>query len=237
MSNRLSSIGQGTDRGRWREQNEDALRVGSASLLVVADGMGGHPCGEVASQVAADATVEAVTGNGQSLGDALAAAHAAVLRAAEDGRGAPGMGTTCVACRLRAGGLEVAWVGDSRGYLLRAGRLDPLTRDHSEVQLLVEQGALTPEQAARHPGRHMLARALGIGALERAEVDERTVPPASGDRVVLCSDGLTAELDDDDIAAVLARHPDDQAAADALIGAALEAGGRDNVTVIVATVE
>lgn len=207
----------------------------AAALLVVADGMGGHPCGEVASAVAADAAV--ANAPETSLRDALAAAHEQVLQAADDGRGAPGMGTTCVACRLGADGLEVGWVGDSRAYRLRDGALEALTRDHSEVQLLVEQGALTPEQAARHPGRHMLARALGIGSLERDEIDQRTLPAAPGDRVLLCSDGLTGELEDARIEALLVGEPDDQAAADALLGAALEAGGQDNVTVVVATVE
>lgn len=237
MGNRFATMGQGSDRGRWREQNEDAARVDAESaLLVVADGMGGHPCGDVASQVAADTVAQAAGDLRISLGDALAGAHAAVLQAAEDGRGSAGMGTTCVACRLGRDGLEVAWVGDSRAYRLRAGALEALTRDHSEVQLLVDQGALTPEQATRHPGRHMLARALGVGPLERSEVDDRTLPAAPGDRVLLCSDGLTSELEDGQIEALVAAHPGDQDAVDALIGAALEAGGRDNITVAMGTV-
>lgn len=229
----FASIGRSSDRGHRRERNEDAARVDAEqSLLVVADGMGGHPCGDVASALAADAVLGAGSGG---VGDALAAAHAAVVHAADQGRGAPGMGTTCVACRC-ADDLEVGWVGDSRGYLLRAGRLDPLTRDHTEVERLVAQGVLSREQAARHPSRHMLARALGVGDLERDEIDVRTVPAALGDRVLLCSDGLTGELDEPAIAAILARHTDDQRAADALITAGLEAGGHDNITVIIATV-
>ncbi len=235
--NQFASIGQASDRGRWRKQNEDAARVdAAAALLVVADGMGGHPCGEVASQVAANAVAQSAGDVRTPLGEALATAHATVVQAAGDGRGAPGMGTTCVACRLGADGLEVAWVGDSRAYRLRAGAFEALTRDHTEVGLLLEQGALTPQQAASHPGGHMLARALGIGALERNEVGERTLPAAPGDRLLLCSDGLTGEVDDARIEALLAAHPDDQEAADALMRAALDAGGRDNVTLVVATV-
>lgn len=238
MQQRFASIGQGSDRGHRRENNEDALRVDAqAGLLLVADGMGGHPCGDVASRVAADALVHALAPGPGNLVDAIARADAAVLAAAEDGTGMPGMGTTCVACRGCAEGLEIAWVGDSRGYLLRAGRLEALTRDHNEAQYLVDEGLLNLEQAAHHPGRHMLARALGLGGLERSEIDTRTVPAAPGDRVLLCSDGLTGELDDVRIAEALDQHADDQVSVDALIEAALAAGGHDNVTVVLATVE
>lgn len=238
MQRHFASMGQGSDRGHRREHNEDALRVeADTGLLLVADGMGGHPCGDVASRVAADAVADALAAGAGNLVDAVGQADAAVLAAAEDGTGAPGMGTTCVACRGSADGLEFAWVGDSRGYLLRGGRLEALTRDHNEAQYLVDEGLLAPEQAAHHPGRHMLARALGLGGLERSEIDTRTVPAASGERVLLCSDGLTGELDDERIAGLLHQHSDDQAAVDALIEAALAAGGHDNVTVVVATVE
>ncbi len=238
MQRHFASIGQGSDRGYRREHNEDALRVDAhTALLLVADGMGGHPCGDVASRVAADAVVGALAAGAPDLVEAIAQADAAVLRAGEDGTGAPGMGTTCVACRGCADGLEIAWIGDSRAYRLRDGRLEALTRDHNEAQHLVDEGLLAPEQAMHHPGRHMLARALGLGGLERSEIDTCTVPAAAGDRVLLCSDGLSGELDDERIAALLNQHSDDQAAVDALIEAALAAGGHDNVTVVTARVE
>jgi protein phosphatase len=238
MQQRFASIGQGSDRGHRRESNEDALRVdGQRGLLLVADGMGGHPCGDVASRVAADAVVDALAAGAGNLIDAIARAEKAVLTAAEDGTGMPGMGTTCVACRGCTEGLEIAWVGDSRCYRLRDGRLEALTRDHNEAQYLVDEGLLKPEQAQHHPGRHMLARALGLGGLERSEIDCCTVPAAPGDRALLCSDGLTGEIGDERIAEILNQHADDQTAVDALIEAALAAGGHDNVTAIVATVE
>lgn len=237
MSGPFAHVAHGSDVGHRRAHNEDAVRVDErAGLLVVADGMGGHAAGEVASRMAVDAVVAAVTGEERSLAEAVHAAHGAVVQAAVAGHGAPGMGTTCVACRLQAGELDVAWVGDSRAYLLREGTLRLLTRDHSYVQSLVDAGVLDAAEAARHPERHVLARCIGSGALARDEVDARTVEVGPGDRVLLCSDGLTGELDDDGIAAILERDADDRAAVDTLIEAALAAGGHDNVTVVVATV-
>lgn len=237
MSDPFASVAHASDVGRWREHNEDAVRVDErAGLLVLADGMGGHAAGEVASGLAADTVVAAVAREGHALAEALYGAHGAVLQATEEGRGAPGMGTTCVACRLQAGELEVAWVGDSRAYLFREGALRSLSRDHSYVQGLVDAGVLDAAAAARHPERHVLARCIGGGALARDEVDSHRLAVAAGDRVLLCSDGLTDELDDDGIAALLGRYPEDHAAVEALIEAALAAGGRDNVTVVVATV-
>lgn len=233
---RFASSGQATDVGHVRAHNEDACRVEPASaLLVVADGMGGHVAGEVASQVAVDVVSDVAGPQGRGLGDALAAAHRAIAEAPAQGRGVPGMGTTCVACRGSDHGLAVAWVGDSRAYVYRSGTLEAITRDHSHVQALVDQGRLAPEDAAAHPQRHVLARCLGAMPLERTDVDEREITAGSGDRVLLCTDGLTGELDDGRIAQVLAAHEDDEAAARALVATALEAGGRDNVTAIVAT--
>ncbi|MEX2576610.1 MAG: protein phosphatase 2C domain-containing protein [Halofilum sp. (in: g-proteobacteria)] len=236
MSLRFSSIGQASDRGLVRGENQDALRVDPGlELLLVADGMGGHAGGADASRIAADTALTAMRDDAATAYDALLAAHAAVIAAAEDGRGALGMGTTCVVAWPCPEGLGVAWVGDSRTYRMHANHLEQLTRDHSEVQLLLDAGVLSREQAARHPARHMLARAIGIGELSRGEVDVRTVPLAPGDRVLLCSDGLNGELDDARIAGVLADEPEDQPAAEALIEAARDTGGHDNVTVIVAT--
>lgn len=233
---RFASVASGSVVGHVRDHNEDAVRVNEdAALLVVADGMGGHAAGEVASRITVDVMESAVAGRSADLGDAMVEAHSAILQAARDGRGAPGMGTTCAACRRTETGLELAWVGDSRIYRQRTGELRRLSRDHSYVQTLVDAGMLTPEEATRHPDRNILSRCLGGEPLDRAGVDRGVRSLQDGDRILVCSDGLTGELSDDEISDVLSVHPDDQDAVDALIGQALAAGGHDNVTVIVAT--
>ena len=237
MTPGFATIGQGTDVGAWRDHNEDALRVNAdAGLLIVADGMGGHAAGEVASRITVDTIEAAVAGEGVGLGEAIARAHANVVAAAEDGRGYAGMGTTCVACRLGADGVELAWVGDSRAYRYRGGELEPLTRDHSYVQSLVDAGLLAAERAESHPDRHILARCVGGGDLEPGDVDAVVLPAQAGDRILLCSDGLTGELSEAWIAGILSVYPDDQEAVDELLRSAVAAGGHDNVTAIVATV-
>lgn len=237
MSQSFASAGERTDVGRMRRRNEDSLRVHrEAGLLVVADGMGGHAGGDVASRMAVERVEVAAVEEGQTLAEALRSAHEALREAERDGRGAPGMGTTCVACRLHGRLLEVAWVGDSRLYRMRDGRLQQLSRDHSLVQSLVDAGELSAEAAAIHPQRHILAQCLGGAAAEGVKVEVETLPAEPGDRVLLCTDGLTGAIEDARIAELLAAEPDDTRAADALVAAALDAGGHDNVTVIVATV-
>ncbi len=224
-------------RIRTRQRNEDSLGVHpDAGLLVVADGLGGHAAGDVASRMAVDVVEAAAVDEGQTLAQALRAAHAALIEAGRDGRGAPGMGTTCVACQLHGRLLEIAWVGDSRLYRMRDGRLEQLSRDHSYVQSLVDAGELTVEAAATHPQRHVLAQCLGGAAADGIEVEAQTIPAEPGDRLLLCTDGLTGELADARIAELLAAEADDGRAAQALVDASLAAGGHDNVTVIVATV-
>ncbi|MFW5970180.1 MAG: PP2C family protein-serine/threonine phosphatase, partial [Halofilum sp. (in: g-proteobacteria)] len=198
--------------------------------------MGGHAGGDVASRMAAEVVEAAVVDDGQTLEQALRLAHVALIEAGREGRGAPDMGTTCVACRLHGRLLETAWVGDSRLYRMRGGRLDQLSRDHSYVQSLVDAGELTAEAVATHPRRHVLAQCLGGATPEDLEVEAHTIPAEPGDRLLLCTDGLTGELADARIAELLAAEPDDRHAARALVDAALAAGGHDNVTVIVATV-
>lgn len=232
----FASVASGSVVGCVRDHNEDSVRVNErAGLLVVADGMGGHAAGEVASRLVADVMESAVVGRGIDLADALVEANEAVVKAAHDGRGAPGMGTTCVACRPLEPGLELAWVGDSRLYRMRDGDLRLLSHDHSYVQTLVDAGMLAAEEASHHPERNVLSRCIGLERLVRADIDRGVRSLCSGDRILLCSDGLTGELSDRDIEGILARHPDDQEAVDALIELALAAGGHDNVSVIVAT--
>ena len=237
MSQPFASVGERTDVGRTRQRNEDSLRVHrEAGLLVVADGMGGHAGGDVASRMAAEAVESAAVDDGQTLTQALRLAHEALIEAGRDGRGAPGMGTTCVACRLHGRLLETAWVGDSRLYRMRGGQLAQLSRDHSYVQSLVDAGELAVEAVATHPQRHVLAQCLGGAAPDGIEVEAQTIAAEPGDRLLLCTDGLTGELPDTRIAELLAAEPDDRRAAQALVEAALAAGGHDNVTVIVATI-
>lgn len=237
MTQRFATVGQATDVGAWREHNEDALRVHEdTGLVIVADGMGGHAAGEIASRITVDTVQAAVATEGLDVAQALFRAHENVLAAAGDGRGSPGMGTTCVACRLADGGLELAWVGDSRAYRYRAGELEPLTRDHSYVQSLVDAGLLAAERADSHPDRHILARCIGGSDLGRDDVGCERLGATPGDRVLLCTDGLTGELSEAWVAGILSVYPDDQEAADELVRSAVAAGGRDNVTVIVATV-
>jgi len=237
MSAPFSSIAHASDVGLFRDHNEDALRVNEdAGLLVVADGMGGHEAGEVASGIVAETVEDEVVGNGLSLADAVFRANEAVLHAVREGRGASGMGTTCVACRLHGHHLEVVWVGDSRAYLFRGGILRPLTRDHSYVQTLVDAGLIEASEMASHPERHVLAQCVGSDSLQQADIDVYTVEIEPGDRVLLCSDGLTGEVDDAQIAELLASHGADASAVKALVNEALVAGGRDNVTVVAATI-
>lgn len=235
-SARFSSVASGSDVGLLREHNEDAVRVNrNAGLLVVADGMGGRAAGEVASRIVADVLESAVAGRDEGLVAALLVADEAVLAAARDGRGAPGMGSTCVACRPTQSGLEVAWVGDSRAYRLRDGELQRLSHDHSYVQTLVDAGLITAEDAESHPERNVLSICVGNGGLAEADVGHAVHSLVSGDRILLCSDGLTGELPDDTIAALMRMNADDETAVAELIEAARQRGGRDNISVIVAT--
>jgi len=233
----FTSVASGSDVGLLREHNEDAVRVHEeAGLLVVADGMGGRAAGEVASRIVADVMESAVAGRDRDLVTALEETNVAVLEAARDGRGVPGMGSTCVACRLTQAELQVAWVGDSRGYRLRNGSLERLTHDHSYVQTLVDAGLITSADAECHPERNVLSICIGSPGLKRSDIGYGVEPVRAGDRILLCSDGLTGELSDDTIAGLLQVNGDDADAVVELIKAAREAGGRDNISVVVATV-
>jgi len=234
---RLASIAAATHTGQIRAHNEDAYwNEPALNGFLVADGLGGHAAGEVASRVAVQAAAEAWrVGRRCSSADAVLAAHHAVQAAARDGRGAPGMGCTLVAARVLDGLLTCAWLGDSRAYLWRDSRLAQISHDHSYVQSLLDAGVISTLEAAHHPERHALLRYAGAGALSGDDIGSVGVPAQPGDRVLLCSDGLNGELSAEAIAAELVRHERDQAAVDALVDAALAAGGHDNVTVALAT--
>jgi protein phosphatase len=213
--------------------NEDSY-LAEPPLFAVADGMGGHGAGDLASRLAIDAMTSAVR---QSLSpDAVLAALEGANRAIVTYEGARGMGTTITGLALLDRGAEgeqlmVFNVGDSRVYRLSGGRLEQVTVDHSEVQELVQAGVITRDQARIHPRRNIVTRALGTTPASRP--DYWLLSAAAGDRYLICSDGLYSEIHDEHIGSLLANGGSPQATADALVAAAEVAGGHDNITVIV----
>ena len=227
--------GASSDKGQVRDGNEDAYVVDPRlQLFAVADGMGGHRAGEVASATALEA-LRAAVASGITIRDAVAAANRAVFSKAADDAELQGMGTTLTALIPQESGVTIGHVGDSRAYLLRDGELRQLTLDHSLVEEMVREGRLTHEQAAIHPQRSIITRALGVEAT--VEVDVYTLMLAPGDRLLLCSDGLTGMVQSTEIAAILRRESDPTRAANALVDAANAAGGEDNITTIVVDAE
>jgi protein phosphatase len=226
------AVGATSDVGRERPANEDSVLVDHEDrLYAVADGMGGHRAGEVASATAIDALKSAFA-DGAPLDRAVAEANAAVFDKASANLDMRGMGTTLTAAALLDDHrVLLGHVGDSRAYLMRDGAVTQITEDHSLVEQLVREGRLSPEEAASHPQKAIITRALGIDP--EVEVDTYPVDLLPGDRILLCSDGLTNMLADTTIAGVLRRQPDPQEAADMLVALANEAGGDDNITVVV----
>jgi len=232
-----------TDVGRRRPGNEDCFAVApELGLYLVADGMGGHSGGRLASQLAAQAAVtalRALEGATATLTDklryAVAAANREIFATAQKKTELAGMGTTLVA--LLAGGerIALAHVGDSRAYLVRSGRIRQLTDDHSLVAELVRRREISPRAAREHPHRHVLTRALGVRRQGEADLAERT--PAPGDVFVLCSDGLTTHVGDDEITKVVCDETDLEAVCDRLIELANSRGGEDNITVVLVRCE
>ena len=226
------AVGAKTDVGRGRPANEDTFLVDHEDrLYAVADGMGGHRAGEVASATAIDA-LQAAFADGASLDQAVGEANAAVYEKASANVDMRGMGTTLTAAALLDDRHALlGHVGDSRAYLMRDGGVTRITEDHSLVEQLVREGRLSPEEAADHPQKAIITRALGIDP--DVEVDTYPIDLRPGDRLLLCSDGLTNMLTDAAIAHVLRRQPDPQEAAEQLVDMANEAGGDDNITVVV----
>jgi len=218
--------------GLRREHNEDTYHADAeAGLWLVADGMGGHENGEIASALARDVIVREVRG-GASLSDAIRLADEEIIRHSRKRAQALPMGTTIAALRMHGDDYEVGWVGDSRAYLWN-GSFKQISQDHSYVRELVEQGAISAEQARTHPHRNVVTQALGVTDPASLRVETISGKLEPGWQILLCSDGLTEEVGDQDIAAVLARKDySAQEAVDHLIVAALDGGGSDNVTVI-----
>lgn len=230
----------GSDVGRRRQMNQDSAAT-SPRLLVVADGMGGHAHGEVASTVAVRAMLDAEAGLGDDLstvdllavlGGALEDAAGRLTDLAQENPKLSGTGTTVVAFLIDGLRIGIAHIGDSRAYLLRGGELARLTRDHTLVQALVDEGRISVEEAATHPRRSWLVRTLQDSSSPEPDLFVHDAEP--GDRYLICSDGLTAVLDDNAVRDVLAAEPDRAAAVARLIEIANEGGGPDNITCIVA---
>ena len=231
----LTSFGSRTDIGCLRDHNEDSLVV-TPPLYAVADGMGGHAAGEVASEIAVRVLSEQAPAHpdGAELGRAVENANRAVIQAAHEGRGRQGMGTTMTAAMLEGERLVIAQVGDSRAYLLHQGKLQQLTRDHSLMADMIEAGQLTAEEARTHPQRSVITRALGSDVHLHPDIYEINVE--TGDRLLICSDGLSGMVFDDEIENTMRRIQDPQRCASQLVNEAIAAGGHDNVTVIVVDV-
>lgn len=228
-------FGSRTDVGCVRDHNEDSL-IATPPLFVVADGMGGHAAGEVASEIAVSIMQERAPriADAEALSQAVVDANMEVIEAAQ-AKGRQGMGTTLTAAVLDGEHLVIAQVGDSRAYLLHEGRLHQITRDHSLMAELIYSGEITEEQARTHPQRSVITRALGSDPEMLPDIYELRV--SAGDRLLLCSDGLNTMLDDGRIQRIMQRNGDPQRCANALVSEAVSEGGLDNVTVIVVDIE
>ncbi len=227
-----------TDTGRQRRANEDAL-LARAPLFVVADGMGGAQAGEVASRLAVESFRRALPNGGgdaeHSLNDRIQEANARIYELSRSNAEQAGMGTTLTALYVGEDDVALAHVGDSRAYCLRDGELLRLTDDHSLVDELIRQGRLTPDEAQDHPQRSVITRALGPEPT--VEVDTYTQRARPGDVYLICSDGLTTMISEEQVAAILSQQPTLRDAGEALLRAANDAGGRDNITVVLFRLE
>ena len=241
-----------TDTGRVRDHNEDDFVAlwgeesppGVDALLVVADGMGGHAAGEVASKMTVDGIVQSLNDQGEEVskleGNAFGAFLGKVLEEVnqdvwqagqEDDK--RGMGTTCTLAAIRSDQLFLAHIGDSRAYLFREGNLHQVSKDHSWVEDAVDQGVITREQARIHPNRNVITRAIGLE--QQPKIDTYVMPLVEGDLLLLCSDGLNSMIPDDDIHRILTGSSQEDVC-QALIDAANDQGGHDNTTVVIAAI-
>ena len=228
----MVKFAQITDVGRVRDHNEDNLiSMPEQGVWLVADGMGGYEAGEVASTIVVEDLPELLE-QGLELSEVLAITHRNIHKAVEQGRGEAGMGSTAVLLRIDGNSYEIAWVGDSRAYLWDGSSLMQLTRDHSFVQQLLDSGAITEEEAQDHPQRNVISQALGADMVE-VRVDAVKGKLAKGDKILLCSDGLTSELTDGEIAVMFTRNESCEIISKCLVDAANKSGGSDNITLII----
>ncbi|KRG79121.1 protein phosphatase [Stenotrophomonas ginsengisoli] len=229
----MIEFGHLTHAGLRRQLNEDTY-YGDAGLglWLVADGMGGAACGEVASALAREVIVRQVRA-GSSLPDAISRAGEQIIAQTRQRNDRLPMGTTVVCARVTGTHFELAWVGDSRAYLWHDGKLTQLSRDHSYVHELIAKGALTAEQARLHPHRNVVTQALGVTAPEHLNVATLSGPWRPGMQLLLCSDGLTEEVGETSIKAILGDADcSAQECVDILVASALDAGGGDNITAV-----
>lgn len=227
--------GGATHVGYVRESNQDSFLI-KEGFYAVADGLGGHAAGEVASSLATqllDELVDPKTATVESLRDAVLRANLEILERSRK-PGYEGMGTTLTCALVRDGHVSIAHVGDSRAYAIRGNSITQLTEDHSVVWELVRAGTLTPEEAKVHPQKNVITRCLGIDP--ELEVDVVELDLSCGDHLLLCTDGLSGMASDEEILATLLSAPNPKAASEALVLLALEKGGRDNVTAVVVRV-
>ncbi|MDQ3981317.1 MAG: Stp1/IreP family PP2C-type Ser/Thr phosphatase, partial [Actinomycetota bacterium] len=228
------AVGVQTDVGRVRQGNEDSYLL-EEPVYAVADGMGGHIAGDVASATAVEVISEGLRRehpqDGPALADLVSRANEAIWEKARSDPSLRGMGTTCTLLMIDGEMARIAHVGDSRAYLLRDGAFRQLTEDHTLVERMVREGRLSADEAANHPQRSIITRALGVD--EHVKVDVLEEELSDGDRILLTSDGLTSMVGASEIADVLHGEEDPQAAADRLVELANAAGGEDNVTVLV----
>ncbi|MCL6417550.1 protein phosphatase 2C domain-containing protein [Aestuariirhabdus sp. Z084] len=228
-----------TDPGKQRSNNEDCFLCDeSLGLWLVADGMGGHNCGEVASKIAVDTLAREVA-NERPLTDAIHRAHEAIREQSQHNKEQEGMGTTLVGVKDQGTHYDIGWVGDSRIYRWNPVRVPPmqqLSRDHSYVQELLESGAINQQEADNHPQRNIITQSLGC-PLDALRVDTDTLEWLTGDTLLLCSDGLSDELSDEEMQSLIEQPVSCDQLADDLIEAALSRGGRDNISLVVIRAE
>ncbi len=227
-----------SDVGLRRQANEDSFATApDLGLYLVADGMGGHKAGKVASEMATEHALRAIhalqgatASPAEKLRQAVSCANREIHRTAQSDPDLSGMGTTLVAILATPDRVALAHVGDSRAYLIRGGRIRQLTDDHSLVGELLRRRQISEADAREHPHRHVLTRALGVAPAAQPDLAELT--PAPGDTFVLCSDGLTTHLRDGEILELVSHDPDLQKSCDTLVACANQRGGVDNVTVV-----
>jgi len=226
-----------TDKGLVRKENEDAFCIEKdLGLLAIADGMGGHASGEVASKMAIEILKDSLKKEGEPLPDRLNSgvklANKSIYDASHSQSRLNGMGTTLTALQLNGNRLSIAHVGDSRAYLFRGGVIEQITDDHTIVSEQVARGMMTREEAARSDMRNILSKALGIAPEVDVDIEELTV--SEGDQLVLCSDGLSELISDDEILSEVQSSNRPEIVCDELVNLAIQRGGEDNITVIVA---
>jgi protein phosphatase len=233
LTEKQYEFAQATDVGCVRELNEDSI-FASQGLWVVADGMGGHACGEVASALAID-VITSQSEQSEELEDSIQAAHKAILNAGQSDTAKTGMGTTVVAVSTSNDRYKVAWVGDSRVYLWdeRLSKLNQITEDHSLMVRLINAGLISEKDAMTHPQRHMITQCLGSTEISEVKVDSFESHWDGGQQLLLCSDGLSDEVSDDMIAKIMRSNASLADKTNHLIELAKKAGGRDNISVII----